>query len=185
MVRKLKHHEQRLLKKVDFYSWQKNDNLREAHVIRRYSLQKREDYVKYSKLIGWVCKMANEVSLLPESDEFRKESTKKLVSLLYSYGIIPTVQVPLSHLQNTLTVSAVCRRRLAVMMVKTGMCEQLKEAVGLIEQGHVRIGPDGAKDPGLLISRAAEGLLQWTDGSKIRRKIAVYNGTLDDYDLLN
>lgn len=185
MVRKLKFHEQRLLKKVDFYSWSKQDNLREAHVIRRYQIQKREDYVLYSKLLGGITRMANELLLLPEDDPLRRTRSKDLIDKLYQYGIIPTVQVPLSHLAKTLTVSAICRRRLTVMLVKMKMCETLKESATLIEQGHIRIGPETVTDPALLVTRGAEELIQWADRSKIRRKIAKYNNALDDYDLLN
>jgi hypothetical protein len=46
MVRKLKHHEQKLLKKVDFLNWKSDDNHREAAVMRRYHVQKRDDYIK-------------------------------------------------------------------------------------------------------------------------------------------
>ena len=62
MVRKLKYHEQKLLKKVDFlnvshhrrrqspfaYSpqWKQDANLREIKVMRRYHIQDREDYHK-------------------------------------------------------------------------------------------------------------------------------------------
>lgn len=45
-MRQLKHHEQKLLKKVDFLQWKKEDTLREMKVIRRYFLQQREDYHK-------------------------------------------------------------------------------------------------------------------------------------------
>lgn len=44
--RKLKHHEKRLLKKVDFFQWKSDKNLREVQVLRRYLIQDREDYVK-------------------------------------------------------------------------------------------------------------------------------------------
>ena len=44
MVRKLKHHEQKLLKKVDFLQWKHDDNVREIAILRRYHIQKREDY---------------------------------------------------------------------------------------------------------------------------------------------
>lgn len=47
MVRKLKFHEQKLLKKVDFYNWKSDGNLREIRVLRKYHIQKREDYTKY------------------------------------------------------------------------------------------------------------------------------------------
>lgn len=45
-MRQLKHHEQKLLKKVDFLQWKKEDSMREMKVIRRYFLQQREDYHK-------------------------------------------------------------------------------------------------------------------------------------------
>ena len=47
MVRKLKYHEKKLLKKVDFITWKSDNNHREAVIMRKYHLQKREDYTKY------------------------------------------------------------------------------------------------------------------------------------------
>lgn len=47
MVRKLKFHEQKLLKKVDFISWEVDNNLHEVKILKRYRIQKREDYTKY------------------------------------------------------------------------------------------------------------------------------------------
>ena len=67
MVRKLKFHEQKLLKKVDFLNvcyvflsnfpahrlqWKQDANLREIKVMRRYHIQDREDYHKYNRLCG-------------------------------------------------------------------------------------------------------------------------------------
>lgn len=46
MVRKLKYHERKLLKKVDFISWKADRNIREVQILRRYHVQKREDYTK-------------------------------------------------------------------------------------------------------------------------------------------
>lgn len=46
MVRKLKFHEQKLLKKVDFISWKVDNNLNEVKVMKKYFIQKREDYTK-------------------------------------------------------------------------------------------------------------------------------------------
>jgi len=46
-MRKLKFHEQKLLKKVDFYNnWKGENNHREIKVIRRYHIQEREEYHK-------------------------------------------------------------------------------------------------------------------------------------------
>jgi hypothetical protein len=47
MVRAFKHHEQKLLKKVDFLKWKTDTNLRESKVMRRYHIQNRNDYEKY------------------------------------------------------------------------------------------------------------------------------------------
>ncbi|XP_076353839.1 U3 small nucleolar ribonucleoprotein IMP3 isoform X2 [Tachypleus tridentatus] len=48
MVRKLKFHEKKLLKKVDFISWEVDNNLHEVKIMRKYHIQKREDYTKYN-----------------------------------------------------------------------------------------------------------------------------------------
>jgi U3 small nucleolar ribonucleoprotein protein IMP3 len=49
MVRKLKFHEQKLLKKVDFIDW-KDKNLHENKILARFSIKKREEYTYYNKL---------------------------------------------------------------------------------------------------------------------------------------
>ena len=54
MPRKLKYHEQKLLKKVDFLDWKQDRNLREVRVLRRYHVQDREDYHTYNKVCGLV-----------------------------------------------------------------------------------------------------------------------------------
>jgi len=45
-MRQLRHHEQKLLKKVDFLQWKSDQNIREIKILRRYHIQDREDYVK-------------------------------------------------------------------------------------------------------------------------------------------
>ena len=45
-MRQLKHHERKLLKKVDFLQWKSDKNTRELQVIRQYAIQDRQDYVK-------------------------------------------------------------------------------------------------------------------------------------------
>lgn len=52
MVRKLKYHEQKLLRKVDFITYASDNNHRDAFVIRRYAIQKPSDYHKYNKICG-------------------------------------------------------------------------------------------------------------------------------------
>ncbi|MCJ1484266.1 Small subunit (SSU) processome component [Schaereria dolodes] len=52
MVRKLKHHEQKLLRKVDFVTYKSDNNHRDAEIIRRYAIQKPSDYSKYNHICG-------------------------------------------------------------------------------------------------------------------------------------
>ena len=53
-MRKLKFHEQKLLKHTDLLNWKKESNVREMHVIRRYHIQNRDDYQKYNKVVGQI-----------------------------------------------------------------------------------------------------------------------------------
>ena len=45
-MRKLKFHEKKLLKKVDFLQWKSDRTAREAAVLKQYMIQDRQDYVK-------------------------------------------------------------------------------------------------------------------------------------------
>ena len=69
-LRKLKYHEQKLLKKVDFL-WQHEGNLREAQILRRYNIKNREDYVKYNRLCGKIKKLTNMLKGLEPNDKYR------------------------------------------------------------------------------------------------------------------
>jgi len=182
MVRKLKYHEQKLLKKVDFLQCKNEDNIREIKVIRRYHLQKREDYHKYNKLCGSIKKLANRISLLDPRDPFRSKQETSLLDKLYSMGLI-TGKKQFSQVDK-INVSAFCRRRLPIIMCRLKMAETVKEAVTFIEQGHIRVGPETITDPAYLVTRNLEDFVTWVDTSKIKRKIMKYNDKLDDYDLL-
>ena len=59
----------------------------------------------------------------------------------------------MSEVENKVTVSAFCRRRLGVVMTRLRMAENVKTAVSLVEQGHVRVGPEVVTDPAYLITR--------------------------------
>lgn len=43
-MRKLRHHEKKLLKKVDFYNWEVDNNVHELRIMRKYRILKREHY---------------------------------------------------------------------------------------------------------------------------------------------
>ena len=103
MVRKLKYHEQKLLKKVDFVSWKADTNIREVQILRKYHIQRRDDYTKlrqkmwgsfhydhrflvwlfrYNKLVGMVKSLANKLKDLDPRDPYRNEATTQLLEKL-------------------------------------------------------------------------------------------------------
>jgi len=187
MVRQFKYHEQKLLKKVDFLNWKQDANLREIKVMRRYHIQDRADYSKYNKLAGSLRALAHRISLLPAQDPFRRKMQAALLNKLYDMGLLSAMpaNAPLSDIENKLTVSAFCRRRLAVIMcANLKMAESVSAAVKFIEQGHVRVGPDRVTDPAFLVTRHMEDFVTWVDTSKLKRTIMQYNDELDDFDLL-
>ena len=181
-MRQLKHHEKKLLRKVDLYSWKGENNLRVAKVLRRYHIQNREDYNSYSRLVGMITKLSAKLKTLPAEDSFRIAMTDQLLEKLSNLGVVNTEKSLLKADQ--VTVSAFCRRRLPVVMMRLKMAETLKVAVTYVEQGQVRVGPNVVTDPAFLVTKNMEDYVTWTDQSKIRRTVQKYNDKLDDFDLL-
>jgi U3 small nucleolar ribonucleoprotein protein IMP3 len=181
-MRQLKYHEKKLLRGVDFYSWKGEENLRVAKIMRKYHIQKREDYIAYNRLVGTVTSLAAKLKSLPKDDAFRIAMTDQLLTKLYNIGLIDKA----SSLQKAedLTVTRFCRRRLPVLLVRLKMAATMKVAIAYIEQGQVRVGPDVVTDPAFLVNRNVEDYITWTDTSKIRRTVQTYNNKLDDFDLL-
>ncbi|XP_066999174.1 U3 small nucleolar ribonucleoprotein protein IMP3 isoform X1 [Anabrus simplex] len=182
MVRKLKYHEQKLLKKVDFISWEVDNNLHEVKIMKRYCVQKREDYTKYNKLSRQIRELARKIKELEQQDPFRSESSAQLLEKLYIMGLIPT-KWDLS-LCDQVTASSFCRRRLPVVMLRNKMAENIRMATQLIEQGHVRVGAEVVKDPAFLVTRNLEDFVTWVDTSAIRKHVLEYNEMRDDYEVL-
>ena len=71
MVRKLKYHEKKLLRKTDFITYKQDNGHRDKEVIRRYNIQKPENYAKYNRICG-VC-AAYERRVVSASSVFKKE----------------------------------------------------------------------------------------------------------------
>eukprot|EP00057_Strongylocentrotus_purpuratus_P001557 XP_001199792.2 PREDICTED: U3 small nucleolar ribonucleoprotein protein IMP3 [Strongylocentrotus purpuratus] len=150
-MRKLKYHEQKLLKKVDFISWEVDNNLHEVKIMRRYHIQKREDYTKYNKLSRHVRTLANKIKQLDSKDPFRNQCTSQMLKKLYNMGIVPTKQN--LALCDNVSASSFCRRRLPVVMVKIKMAETVESAVKFVQHGHIRVGPELVLDPAFLVTR--------------------------------
>ena len=182
-MRKLKFHEYRLLRKADFLQWKREQSQREVKIVRRYRLKSPDEYYTYSKLVGKIHHLVHLMKQMPKEDPVRIQRTEDLFKKLYDMGIV-TIKKGLESCAKV-TVSSFCRRRLPVVMTKLKFAENLQEAVTLIEQGHIRVGPTTITDPALLVTRNMEDFVTWVDTSKIKRKVAQYNDQLDDYDLLN
>src|SRR4051812_46240419 len=115
-MRQLKHHEKKLLKKVDFFSWKDDANIREAQIIRKYLLQDREDYIKYNKIVGHITKLVGKLKQMDNTDSVRHQLSVQLLQKLYNMGIINNTS-SLSAVEK-LSASSFCRRRLPVVMVR-------------------------------------------------------------------
>lgn len=120
--------------------------------------------------------------MLPAQDAFRTKMEAALLSKLYDMGILSAAS-KLSEVENKLTVAALCRRRLAVVMCAAHMAETVSAAVKFIEQGHVRVGPDTITDPAFLVTRHMEDFVTWVDTSKLKRTIMQYNDEVRNFSL--
>ena len=157
MVRKLKHHEQRLLRKVDFITYKDPAVAhRQSAVARRYSLSRPEDYRTYNRLAGSLRHISHRLALLPPDSAFRLRYENLLLEKLHDLAVLGvggSGKGKLSDVERKVTVSAFCRRRLGVVMTRLKMAETVSAANKFIEQGHVRVGTQVVTDPAFLVSR--------------------------------
>lgn len=144
--------------------------------------------------------LVEKIAKLDASDPFKAEASTMLMNKLYALGVSN------DHLSletaSKMCASNFCRRRLPVVMVKrelelsiyyvhkyfntliaVRMAENLKNATDLIEQGHVRVGPEMVKDPAFLVSRNLQDFVTWVDGSKIKEHVLRYNDLRDDFQM--
>jgi U3 small nucleolar ribonucleoprotein protein IMP3 len=179
MGRKLKFHEQRLLKRTNLFHWKKENNIRIGEVMSRYGLEKSEEYHEYNRLVGKIQHFTNHLRQMNPDDRVRIDLTRQLVDRLYHLGILETASF--SECEK-LTVACVCRRRLPVVLLRLKFCEKISEADKYVRQGHVRIGPDVVTNPSTLVTREMEDFVGWAHGSKIRHHVRKYNDAVDDFD---
>jgi U3 small nucleolar ribonucleoprotein protein IMP3 len=132
-------------------------------------------------VVGHITKLVTLLKGLDPRDRVRIEVTDLLLDKLHGLGIIQTKRLLAC---DKIAASTLCRRRLPVVLVRLKFAETMKEAVSLVEQGHIRVGPHSVTDPAYLVSRAMEDYVTWVDTSRIKRTIMRYNDRIDDYDLL-
>ena len=180
-MRQLRYHEKKLLKKVDFFSWEVDNNAHEIKMMRKYNILKREHYTAYNKLSREVRTVCRKIRDLEQEDPFRIRCTMELLEKLYNMGVIPTKKN--LELADKVTASSFCRRRLPVILVKLKMAPHLRAATSFVQQGHIRVGAKLVLDPSFLVTRHLEDFVTWKDTSKIRQHVLEYNEEKDDYDL--
>lgn len=181
--RKLKHHEQKLLRRHDFELYRSEKRSHESQVRSQFYLQDGEDYKRYNILTGKITKLVDQLKHLPPTSKVRIEVSRQLLQTLYSLGAVDRAK-DLSSCYR-LSTASFCKRRLAVMLVKLKMAPNNAIAVRFIEQGHVRVGPRIVTDPGFLVTRSNEDLITWGNRSRIREKVSRYRHEHDDYDMNN
>jgi len=183
MVRKLKYHEEKLLRKTNFMSWEASNNLHEIKVMRRFGIQKREEYTLYNKMSREIREIVRKVKDLDPKSPHRIEMSAAFLEKLYGIGLIPTKW----NLEkcNDVTASSFCRRRITFILIQLKMAQHIEMAINLVEGGHVRVGPQMIMDPAFLVPRNMEDFVTWVDTSKIRNKVLEYNDLRDDYDVNN
>lgn len=172
-MRKLKYHEKKILKKVEFVNW--NHNLKEVAIMRRFHIS-RQEYTIYNKLCTDIRALAGDIIKIKD-EAFKVQATNLLLEKLYSAGLIKTKRIKKCL---GISVKAFCRRRLPVFIIQSGMFDgPMETAVKYIEHGHVKIGPRAIRDPATLVTLDQEDYIVWDD--KFKGKIAEYRGERDDY----
>lgn len=111
MVRKLKYHEQKLLKKVDFINWEPSvdNSMHENKIMRLYAMDKREHYTIYNQLSREIRELAKQIRDLNDKNPNKLVLARRLLSKLYDSGLIPTCDT-LERCDH-ITASSFCRRR--------------------------------------------------------------------------
>lgn len=150
--------------------------------MRRYHIQKREDYVAYNRICGNIQQLSSKLKTLEGDDPFRIAMTDQLLDKMHNMGLITTKKS--LKKADEITTSSICRRRIPVLMVRMKMAETLRIAVTFVEQGQVRVGPNVVTDPAFLVTRSMEDFVTWVDSSKVKKTVQKYNDKLDDFDLL-
>ena len=178
-MRNLKFHEQKLLKKANFLEWKKTNTTREQLVTSKYLLKSRDEYKKYNLVVGMVRKLSETLSRLPDSDTTKIVMARKLINLLYDVGIIENKKIVDC---TKVSVSSFCERRLPMVMAKKKMVQTFTHADEFVQHGHVRLGTRIINDTSILISKAMEEFVTWSDTSKIKRQIEEFNDKRDDYN---
>ena len=169
MVRKLAHHESRLLRRVSLHQYPTSSSSTPAAapVLRRYAIARPQDYTSYNRICGSLRHLAARLAKLPPDDPVRRRLESELLGKLWDVGVLGHVSAgeaggggggstsrgKLSDVERKVTVSAFARRRLGVVMTRLGMGETVQAANRFVQQGHVRVGTEVVTDESFLVTR--------------------------------
>eukprot|EP01119_Soliformovum_irregulare_P023153 TRINITY_DN8050_c0_g1_i1.p1 TRINITY_DN8050_c0_g1~~TRINITY_DN8050_c0_g1_i1.p1 ORF type:complete len:184 (+),score=26.49 TRINITY_DN8050_c0_g1_i1:53-604(+) len=182
-MKKPKYHEDKLMRKVNLFHYNSERADRELKTVRDHGLSGREEFKKYDSLGKLIGTLVTKIKELDPKDPFRIKMTDVLLDKLYDMGLIDSKGS--LHILKNLKAQDISKRRIAVRMVRLKYASKIEEAVKMLKDGHIRVGPDVIRDPAYLLTRVKEDYLTWVDSSKYKTHIAKYNETLDDFDLLN
>lgn len=125
-----------MLRKVNLTTYKSDHAHREHEVSQRYYLQNPLDYKKYSSIVGSLRQLAHKLAALdPDADPVRQKTESEVLDKLWRMGILKQSReqgAGLSRIEKEVTVSAFCRRRLAVVMARSGMVENIKTVSTLL-----------------------------------------------------
>lgn len=134
MVRHLRHHEKKLLKKVDFLQWDQRDDDKERKICHRFAIDKPDEYLAYRKLCAYIRRLADMLKVLPAEDDFRKKTLEHLCIKLCSMGVLKPSQKSLADLAEV-AITKFCARRFASIVQSSRMSDSIEHAKTLIEDG--------------------------------------------------
>ncbi len=156
MVRKLKFHEQKLLRKVDFETYKSDRDHRVAQVCRRFCIQIPSEYAAYNRLCGSLRSLAHRLAALDPADPVRRRHEELLLEKCWALGVLGTGgggRGKISDLEHKITAAAFARRRIPVVMTRLGMADHVQAATKFVEQGQIRVGVDVITDPAFIVTR--------------------------------
>ncbi|EPR79714.1 S4-like ribosomal protein [Spraguea lophii 42_110] len=172
-MRKLRYHEQRLLRKLNFTNWPIS-NAHEQQTLSKYYIEHKETYYHYKKLVSLIKKISTQIVL---QNKNKAPITNTLINRLYNLNLIKNKKLVDCH---KIQISNFCERRLPVVLLRNKMVQNLKDAVRYVQQGHVKIGNNIIRDDNYLVDGNTEAIVQWNKG-KIKSTIDKYNDEEDDY----
>lgn len=114
---------------MNLHSYKSDQNHREQTIRARYYLTDVLDYRKYNALCGSLRQLAHKLAVLDPEDAYRRQTESELLEKLWAMGILKQSReqgAGLSAVEHDVTVSAMCRRRLGVVMARSGMVDSVK-----------------------------------------------------------